>query len=42
MDYLYAVLWVDRTTVKSSIGVTLYELEFLDRLILLIKLDILM
>ena len=40
MDHLHAVLWADRTTVKSSTGVTPYELEFLDRPILPIELDI--
>ena len=41
MDYLYTVLQVDRTTVKTSIGFTPYKLEYLDRPVLLIELEIL-
>ena len=40
MNHLHAVLWSDRTTVKSSTGCTPYELEFVDRPILPIELEI--
>jgi hypothetical protein len=40
MNHLHAVLWADRTTVKTSTGMTPYELEYLDRPILPIELDI--
>jgi hypothetical protein len=40
MNHLHAVLWADRTTVKTSTGMTPYEIEYLDRPILPIELDI--
>lgn len=40
MNHLHAVLWADRTTVKSSTGCTPYEIEFVDRPILPIELEI--
>jgi hypothetical protein len=40
MNHLHAVLWADRTTVKAGTGMTPYEIEFLDRPILPIELEI--
>lgn len=40
VDHLHAVLWADRTTVRSSTGMTPYEVEFADRPILPIELDV--
>ena len=40
MNHLPAVLWADRTTVKTSTGFTPYELEYLDRPVLPIELEI--
>jgi hypothetical protein len=40
MSHLHAVLWADRTTVRSSTGLTPYEVEFVDRPILPIELKV--
>jgi hypothetical protein len=38
--YLPAILWADRTTYRTSTGMTPYKIEYLNRAVLLIKLEV--
>ena len=40
VSHLHTVLWADRTTIRASTGQTPYEIEYLDRPLLPIKLDV--